>query len=263
MQAVAAGGAHPERVLATTPPLVFPSIGPGLIVPQPALAPPVTAPVNVSAEIATPRPRGALPDAERLSEAAASSQEEPSTRRDRKRPRLDTPSPSPAPSTTRLQTGAIRRSNQVLRARAPQNGRQYALALATWMSPTSSQGRLAPAAVAAIAEALLPPLTPVAGPSRLQPVALVAGPSRLPPLPTIAEGTADGLSQYRPNAQDAGVFDMDEDLVLELELTPEREPLAFGTPLRPLALNGRRTLDADDTADSLGGRLRVEEESVG
>ncbi|OJT07293.1 hypothetical protein TRAPUB_1853 [Trametes pubescens] len=248
-QEMAANGVQPERVLVATPPLMFPSVGPGLIVPPSPPAPAVVAEVHASAQIATPQPRRTIPAISRLTEVPHPSQVGESSRKDKKRPRLDTPSPSPSPApiSSRHLPGAIHRSSQTLRGRAALSGRPYALAPAAWLSPSSSHGRLAPATAAEIAEALRKPAQPV------------AGPSRLPFLPRVRTtdsgwaGRSGGLGsrldtvaeKYVPEEP---IFDDDLDIPLDLSPNSERETFAFDRPLRPF-VSGSANSPADfDTA---------------
>lgn len=249
-QAIASGGAHPERLLAATPTFEFPSIGPGYVTPPPLPAPATVTGLHAHAEIATPQPRGAAPVAARLAEVAAVAQEAQPTRKDKKRQRIDTPSPSPSPAPSSVrQSGAIRRSNQILRGRAALPHRQYALAPSVWMSPGSSHGRLAPSAAAAISEALLPTVQPVAGPSRI-PTQPAAGPSRLlqPRRMRTAEqaarqyngaGTRLGVVD-ESMAPEEPIFEDDIDIPLDLTPSPGLETFAFDLPLRPLVAESAR-----------------------
>ncbi|OJT13067.1 hypothetical protein TRAPUB_10380 [Trametes pubescens] len=167
-------GVHIGRDTVATPTPVYPSIGPGLIVPPPQLAPPVTVPVNVSAEIVAPRPCRPTLTPEQLGTEMPDVRAIPSTRKGKKRARINsrTPSPSPAQRSGRAPPSVARRPSQVERARAQLARGPYTLAPAAWASPSSSRGRLRPATAAAIAAALLPLSAPTDGLSRQESAAL-------------------------------------------------------------------------------------------
>ncbi|OJT05924.1 hypothetical protein TRAPUB_3214 [Trametes pubescens] len=257
MQESVVNGTPGERSMVTTPTPVFPSIGPGLVLPPSPPAPALLVRATASAVIATPQPRRAPPEAARLTNAVSLSLTDSSNRQERKRPRLDSPSPSPAPVTgqNRAPPGAIRRSSQTVRSRIAPLTRPYALAPATWRSPASSHGRLAPVAIEAIANALLPLPLPAAGPSRLpQP-----SPSRGVEAPVPGHSRRAGSRRMstipEPQTCEEGVFDLDMDtgsVDLPLALTPDREIPPFGHFRRPL-LSG----DARSPADFEQGLTRT------
>lgn len=233
MQAVAGAGARVARCHAVTPTPVFPSIGPGLVVPPPALAPTVVDQATASGQIATPQPRRLLPSVAALAGSVAPSQAERSSRQDRKRARLESVSPSPSPTATGSGAlgGAMRRSNLVLRSRGLPLRRTNAPPTAAWMSPSSSHGRLASSTVAEITVALAP----------------AAGSSRITSLPRA--GRSANAQNERPSNCPAVVttsvahqpphepiFDMDLDIPLELSPTPPNGQFTpFATPPHSLA----------------------------